>query len=74
MTNKLALKAACWTALLVSLPASSPAFARKFFEFQTPVTPVARDTLHVHDIFMTIIAIVYGLGILFLITTLITHR
>jgi cytochrome c oxidase subunit 2 len=52
----------------------SLAHARSFYEFQTPVTPVARDTLHVHDLFLGIIVVVYGLGLAFLFTTLVLHR
>ena len=33
---------------------SSAAQAHNPFEFQTPVTPIARETLYVHDLFLAI--------------------
>lgn len=51
-----------------------PALARNPFEFPTPVTPVARETLEVHDLFLVIITIIFTIGIMVLFYSLVTHR
>ncbi len=50
------------------------AFARNPFEFQTPVTPIARETLYVHDLFLTIIAVLFSVGFGFLLFSVIRYR
>jgi cytochrome c oxidase subunit 2 len=50
------------------------AFARNPFEFQTPVTPIAEETLFIHNLFLIIIAIIFTLSILVLGYTLFVHR
>lgn len=35
------------------------AHARAFFNFQTPVTPIAHDVLFIHDLFLVIIAVLF---------------
>ena len=39
-----------------------PAAARAFYNFQTPVTPIARDVLFIHDLFLVIIVILFLIG------------
>ena len=54
-------------AVLAVIALASPAVqARYFFNFQTPVTPIAVETLHIHDLFLGIITILFtvSLGIL----------
>lgn len=65
-----------WGVGLALLAGTAPgaASARGIFEFQTPVTPVAHETLAVHNLFLTIIGWVYGIGIVFLLVTLLLHR
>ncbi len=53
---------------------SGAAQAHNPFEFQTPVTPIARETLYVHDLFLTIIAILFSIGFGFLLFSLIRYR
>lgn len=50
------------------------AAAHNPFEFQTPVTPIAHETLHIHDLFLTIIGILFSLGMGFLLYAVIRHR
>lgn len=52
----------------------SVAFARNPFEFQTPVTPVAKETLYIHNLFLIIIAIIFTLCVGILFYSLIVHR
>ena len=47
--------------------------ARAFYNFQTPVTPIARDVLFIHDLFLVIIAILFAAGIGLLLYTVYAH-
>lgn len=44
---------------LGTLAASGTAFADYSYNFPEPVTPIARETLHVHDLFMVIILVMF---------------
>ncbi|MDA8108258.1 MAG: cytochrome c oxidase subunit II [Betaproteobacteria bacterium] len=61
-------------AALGALLAAPLARARNPFEFQAPVTPVARETLYVHNLFLVIIAILFVLGMSFLLYSVYRHR
>lgn len=50
------------------------AYAHNSFEFQTPVTPVARETLYIHNLFLVIIAILFAVGMSFLLYAVFRHR
>jgi cytochrome c oxidase subunit 2 len=50
------------------------ACAHNPFEFETPVTPVARDTLHVHNLFMGVIGVIFAIGLAILLYSLYWHR
>jgi cytochrome c oxidase subunit 2 len=50
------------------------AYARNPFEFQTPVTPVAHDTLHVHNLFLAVIAVFFAIGMSILLYSVYHHR
>ncbi len=50
------------------------AYARNPFEFQTPVTPVAHETLYVHNLFLVIIACLFTIGMGFLLYPVFRHR
>jgi hypothetical protein len=60
-------------ALCVALVPAS-AHAHNPFEFQTPVTPVAHETLYVHDLFLTIIVCLFMFGFGFLLYSVIRFR
>lgn len=68
--NRLAL----WgvTACLVVAP--TLVHARNPFEFQSPVTPVAHETLYVHDLFLAVIAAIFCIGFGVLLYSVIRHR
>ena len=50
------------------------AFARNPFAFQTPVTPIACETRYVHDLILTIIAVLFSVGFGFLLFSVIRYR
>ncbi|MEI9914506.1 MAG: cytochrome c oxidase subunit II transmembrane domain-containing protein [Methylovirgula sp.] len=67
--QRLILGSAC---CLAAIPRAT--YAHNPFEFQTPVTPIARETLYVHDLFLTIIAVLFSVGIGFLLFSIIRYR
>jgi cytochrome c oxidase subunit 2 len=67
--QRLILGSAC---CLAAIPRA--AYAHNPFEFQTPVTPIARETLYVHDLFLTIIAVLFSVGFGFLLFSIIRYR
>lgn len=48
--------------------------ARAFYNFQTPVTPIARDVLFIHDLFLVIIVILFLMGTGTLLYSVYAHR
>ncbi len=70
--RRLTLGSAAAAAAAISLP--TLAEARNPFEFPTPVTPVAHDTLYVHDLFLAVMAVVFGIGMCVLLYSVIQHR
>jgi len=50
------------------------AHARNPFEFPTPVTPVAHETLYVHNLFLMIIGVLFSVGMGFLLYSIFRHR
>ncbi|MHB8392329.1 MAG: cytochrome c oxidase subunit II [Acidobacteriaceae bacterium] len=50
------------------------AAARYFFNFQNPVTPIAVETMHVHDVFLEIVVTLFLLVLSIIIYSLIRHR
>ena len=50
------------------------AYARNPFEFETPVTPVAHDTLHVHNLFLGVIGVIFAIGMAILLYSIYRHR
>lgn len=60
--------------VLLACAVSSIAYARNPFEFETPVTPVAEDTLHVHNLFLGIIGVLFVLGVAILFYSIYKHR
>jgi cytochrome c oxidase subunit 2 len=61
-------------ALLAAIAVIPPAYARNPFEFQTPVTPVAHDTLRVHNLFLVVIAVFFVIGMGVLLYSVFRHR
>ena len=60
------------TAMLAMLPAM--AHADYTWNFPTPVTPVARDTLAMHNLFMIIITVLFVVVFAIMIYSMIKHR
>lgn len=52
----------------------SVAFARNPFEFETPVTPIANETLYIHNLFLIIIAIIFTICVSLLFYSIAVHR
>ena len=50
------------------------AHARAFYEFQAPVTPIARDVLFIHNLFLVIITVLFLLGTGLLLYSVYAHR
>ena len=48
--------------------------ARHFYDFPTPVTPIATETLHTHDLFLAIITVIFVLSLSVLLYSIYTHR
>lgn len=48
--------------------------ARAFYDFQTPVTPIAREVLFIHDLFLVIITVLFLLGTGVLLYSVYAHR
>jgi cytochrome c oxidase subunit 2 len=59
---------------LLGLLTSISANAKYTFNFPEPVTPMALDTLHVHNKFMIITAIIFVCVLAIMIYSIITHR
>jgi cytochrome c oxidase subunit 2 len=55
------------------LPVAS-VYAKAFYDFTNPVTPVAKDTLYIHDLFLAIITVIFIVSFAFLLYTLVSHR
>lgn len=53
---------------------SPPVHARYFFNFQTPVTPIAKETLYIHDLFLAIVTVIFVLSLTILLYSVFTHR
>ncbi len=47
--------------------------ARAFYNFQTPVTPIAHDVLFIHDLFLVIIAVLFTIGVGALLYSTVAH-
>ncbi len=60
--------------LMMGLMASIPAFADYTWNFPEPVTPMALDTLHVHNKFMLISIAIFLVVLAIMIYSLIMHR
>ena len=52
----------------------SPARADYSWNFPTPVTPIARDTLHIHNFFMIVITIIFVVVFTIMIYSMVKHR
>ncbi len=50
------------------------AHARAFYDFQAPVTPIARDILFIHDLFLVIITALFLIGTGTLLYSVYAHR
>lgn len=59
---------------LAALVAPDAAYARYPWEFPTPVTPVAKETLWVHNIFLTFISVVFVVVLSIMLYSLFFHR
>lgn len=61
---------------LASIPllASTPALADYRWNFPEPVTPIARDTLHIHNEFMSIITAIFVVVFALMIYSMLKHR
>ena len=53
---------------------STVAYAEYKFNFPEPVTPIARDTMHVHNLFSIICIVIFLVVLAIMIYSLITHR
>jgi len=60
-------------AMLVAFPLS-PALADYTWNFPPPVTPIARDTLHIHNQFMIIIGVLFAAVFAIMIYSMLKHR
>lgn len=54
--------------------ASPGAQARRFYNFPTPVTPIARETLYIHDLFLSIISVLFVLSAGVVLYSIFVHR
>src|SRR5690349_9819411 len=59
---------------LLFLLTSPRVFADYSWNFPEPVTPMALDTLHVHNKFMVIVAVIFVVVLAIMIYSLIKHR
>ncbi len=48
--------------------------AKAFYNFPTPVTPVAEDTLFIHDLFLAIITVLFIIALGVLLYSVVRHR
>jgi cytochrome c oxidase subunit 2 len=64
------------TVALMALAAAcvGPAYAGWAYNFQTPVTPLAEDTLNVHNRFMIVIITLWLIAVIALVYSVMTHR
>lgn len=53
---------------------SGTAFADYSFNFPTPVTPIARETMHVHNLFMVIILVLFFAVLALMMYSFVAHR
>ena len=58
----------------IGLALSAPAFADYTWNFPTPVTPIARDTLSMHNQFMVIITALFVVVFAIMIYSMVKHR
>lgn len=58
----------------LALLGAARAHAHAFYDFQAPVTPIARDVLFIHDLFLFIIAALFLLGTGALLYSVRAHR
>ncbi len=59
---------------LSALLATSPALADFSWNFPTPVTPIARDTLNIHNEFMVIITVLFVVVFAIMVYSMVRHR
>ena len=59
---------------LASLAAPISASADYSFNFPEPVTPIARETLHIHNEFMLVITVLFVVVFAIMIYSMIKHR
>ncbi len=59
---------------LGALLATSPALADFSWNFPTPVTPIARDTLNIHNEFMVIITVLFVVVFAIMVYSMVRHR
>ena len=64
----------CMFALLAGVLPALPAHADYAWNFPTPATPIARDTLHIHNEFMLIITALFVVVFAIMIYSMIRHR
>jgi cytochrome c oxidase subunit 2 len=57
-----------------ALLGAASAHARAFYDFQTPVTPIARDVLFIHNLFLVIIGALFLIGTGTLLYSVYAHR
>ena len=61
-------------AALAAMLVSATAMADYTWNFPTPVTPIARDTLKIHNEFMIIIGILFAVVFAIMIYSMVKHR
>jgi cytochrome c oxidase subunit 2 len=59
---------------LVAALGSAAALAGYSWNFPTPVTPIARETLHVHNLFMVVILVIFFTVLAIMLYSFWTHR
>ncbi|HQU17181.1 MAG: cytochrome c oxidase subunit II [Chromatiales bacterium 21-64-14] len=68
------LLASIGAVLAIGTLSAPTASARYFFNFPSPVTPIAHEVLFIHDLFLAIITVIFAGAISVLFYSLFTHR
>ncbi len=71
MTDRRLIAAAAGT---LAGAVAATAGAHPIYEFPTPVTPIARETLHIHNLFLLIITILFTLSASIVLYSIYAHR
>lgn len=71
--RKKALAFSIATGFAIEIIQTSAAHAKYFFNFQSPVTPIAHDFLFIHDLFLAIIVVIFAIALGVLLYSIWNH-